>query len=369
MAKRRFGRIRKLPSGRFQARYQGPDGVDYPAPNTFATKKDADVWLARTEVAILEGRWVSPSAPEPELGEQDPAQITLGDYADRWIRERDLAESTATKYREYLDRFVRPRLGAKKLCELDPAGIRTWYAQLKDDGATDMYRAKTYRFLHAVLNTAADDETIRRNPCRIKGAGEEYSPERPVLEVADVLKVASVIQPRYRLLILMAAFTELRYSELMRLERADIDLDAGVVSVRPSDHRGKSKSKAGVRKVTIPTAIMSAVVFHMKIYAERGSAGRVFVGPRGGTPSVANFNGIWHKALVKAELPRMHFHDLRHSGNNAIAESGASTKELMRRMGHSSSRAALIYQHATDKRDRVLAESLSAMIEQARSGT
>jgi integrase len=369
MAWRRFGRVRKLPSGRFRARYLGPDGVDRPAPNTFPTKKDADVWLARTEAAILEGRWVDPSAPALEPVDEDPARITVAEYADQWIRERDLADSTATKYREYLDRFVRPTLGATELRDLTPAGIRTWFTQLKTDGVTEMYRAKTYRFLRAVMNTAADDELVGRNPCRIKGAGQEYSPERPVLEVADVLRVASAIQPRYRLLILLAAFTELRYSELMRLVRADIDLVDGVVSVRPSDHRGKSKSKAGVRKVAIPTAIMPAVDFHMKVYAEPDNVGRVFVGPRGATPSVANFNGVWHKALIRAGLPRMHFHDLRHSGNNAIAESGASTKELMRRMGHSSSRAALIYQHATDKRDRVLAESLSAMIEQARSGT
>lgn len=123
------------------------------------------------------------------------------------------------------------------------------------------------------------------------------------------------------------------------------------------------------RLASIPTVIIPAMQFDVKIYAEPNASGRVTLGPRGGTASVANFNGIWHKALIKAELPRMHFHDLRHSGNNAIAESGASTKELMRRMGHSSSRAALIYQYATDKRDRVLAESLSIMIEQARSGT
>jgi integrase len=62
----------------------------------------------------------------------------------------------------------------------------------------------------------------------------------------------------------------------------------------------------------------------------------------------------------------LHFHDLRHTGNTLVAESGASPKELMRRMGHSNTRAAMIYQHATDKRDRVLAESLSEKIKDAR---
>lgn len=44
--KRQFGRVRKLPSGRYQARYLGPDGIDRPAPETFRTKRDADDWLA-----------------------------------------------------------------------------------------------------------------------------------------------------------------------------------------------------------------------------------------------------------------------------------------------------------------------------------
>jgi hypothetical protein len=51
--KRRFGRVRQLPSKRWQARYLGPDGVDRPAPETFATKRDAELWLSRTELEIL----------------------------------------------------------------------------------------------------------------------------------------------------------------------------------------------------------------------------------------------------------------------------------------------------------------------------
>lgn len=56
------------------------------------------------------------------------------------------------------------------------------------------------------------------------------------------------------------------------------------------------------------------------------------------------------------------FHDLRHTGNTLAAASGASTKELMARMGHASPRAALIYQHATRERDDVIARALSEAI-------
>lgn len=76
--KRRFGRIRHLPSGRWQARYNGSDGIDRAAPSTFAIKRDAEVWLAKTEVAILSDQWLDP----------DAGAVSFGEYARSWIDER-----------------------------------------------------------------------------------------------------------------------------------------------------------------------------------------------------------------------------------------------------------------------------------------
>jgi integrase len=68
----------------------------------------------------------------------------------------------------------------------------------------------------------------------------------------------------------------------------------------------------------------------------------------------------WDENKVKAGLPEdFRFHDRRHTGNQLAAEAGASTKELMHRMGHSTVRAALVYQHATTKRDRHIAAEMS----------
>jgi integrase len=77
--------------------------------------------------------------------------------------------------------------------------------------------------LRAIFNTALDDGLIRRNPCRIKGADREVSPERPVLTVAQVYTVAQEIGPRYGALILLATFASLRWAELAALTKADID--------------------------------------------------------------------------------------------------------------------------------------------------
>ena len=73
----------------------------------------------------------------------------------------------------------------------------------------------------------------------------------------------------------------------------------------------------------------------------------------------SSFQSTWWAARQKVGLPRLHFHDLRHTGNTLGASTGASTRELMARMGHASMQAALIYQHATAERDEAIARALS----------
>jgi integrase len=84
-------------------------------------------------------------------------------------------------------------------------------------------------------------------------------------------------------------------------------------------------------------------------------------------PRPRNFRRLWLKAIKDAKLPDdVHFHDLRHTGNHLAATNGASTKELMARMGHSTMRAALIYQHATRERDHAITDAISRDVETTR---
>jgi integrase len=113
--------------------------------------------------------------------------------------------------------------------------VRSWRQALLGAGVGSATVAKAYRLLKAVMNTAVDDELIRRNPCRVKGAGTERSPERPVLTVEQVYAIADEVRPWFRVVVLLAAFTGLRWGELMALRRRHLDLDgAGVLCVRSS---------------------------------------------------------------------------------------------------------------------------------------
>src|SRR5437660_7402250 len=92
MGKRYFGNVRRLPSGRFQARYTGPDGITRTGPVTFDSRQYADAWLSRVHGDIQGGRWVSPDAPKAA------APVTLAVYSRAWLAGRDLSPSTRLLY-------------------------------------------------------------------------------------------------------------------------------------------------------------------------------------------------------------------------------------------------------------------------------
>ena len=78
---------------------------------------------------------------------------------------------------------------------------------------------------------------------------------------------------------------------------------------------------------------------------------------------------VWVPALTATGLTGVHFHDLRHAGNHMVAAAGANLRELMERMGHSSSRAALIYLHSTDERQRTLADAVASQAQAELAGS
>lgn len=357
--RREWGRIRQLSSGRWQARYPDPDGRLRPAPDTFGTRKEAAAWLADKQSEIARSDWIDP----------DAGKVLFGEYAATWIKERTLSETTRERYEGILRNHLTAILTDRAISDISAPVVRRWRAERLEQGVGSATRAKAYRLLHAIFTTAVDDQLIRRNPCRIKGASQEDAVERSALTVKQVYRIADAIQRRYRILVLLAAFTSLRFGELAALRQRDVDLESGEVYVRHSQAElsgGRRlikapKSIAGLRTVAIPSALLPGLKRHMAEFGEAGSDGAVFVGPLGGRLRRHNFRRIWLTALDAAGLAAagVHFHDLRHTGNHMAAMTGASTKELMARMGHSSVRAAMIYQHATRERDRAIAEAMN----------
>jgi integrase len=122
--------------------------------------------------------------------------------------------------------------------------------------------------------------------------------------------------------------------------------------------------------VTIPEFLLPDVAAHLDEFTAANPRALVFTGPKGAQLRRSNFSRAWNKAAEAAGLSGFHFHDLRHTDNALAGEEGASLRELMERMDHSSSRAALIYQHRTMHRGKIITDAMGkrAMAELKRSG-
>ncbi len=145
------------------------------------------------------------------------------------------------------------------------------------------------------------------------------------------------------------------------MRRSQAELNTGPLGIKDP------KTAAGKRTTYIPPALVPELVQHLHQFAEPGRDGVVFVGEFGGLLRRQNFRRIWIKALADAGVPAIHFHDLGHTGMSLAAESGASLRDLMERMGHASTRAALIYLHSSHARGKAIAGHLDGQLTAAMS--
>jgi hypothetical protein len=128
---RRFGNVRKLPSGRYQASYLGIDGQRQYAPGTFERKTDADRFLRVVEVQLGADDWSSPAQ----------AKVRLGDYARTWIAERPgLRPRTTDLYGWLLTKHIDPHLGQIPLGKITTQAVRQWRASLLANGVSETVR-------------------------------------------------------------------------------------------------------------------------------------------------------------------------------------------------------------------------------------
>lgn len=365
---RRFGSIRLLASGRYQVRYRGPDGQERKAPETFAKRSEAERYLTLVEAQIIRREWIDP----------DRGKILLGDYAERWIKQRPkLRPRTVQLYEWLLRKHIAPYLGGMPLGVVDTPLVREWRAALLANGVSESMTAKAYRLLRAVFMTAVrEDELIRINPCRIPGADKENPDERPVLTMPQVFALADNMPPRFRALILLTTFASLRWGEVSALQRQDLDLESGTVHVRQQfiEVRGEGmqlsppKSRAGVRLIALPTAILPQLEEHVATYVAEPADALIFTGEEGRAIWRGTFNKLvsWKDAVAAVGRPGLHLHDLRHTGNSIASRSRTSLRDLMARMGHDNPRAALIYQHRNGEEDRRIASEVDDAIRQVR---
>jgi integrase len=161
--------------------------------------------------------------------------------------------------------------------------------------------AKAYRLLARILDTAVEAGLIVRNPCSVKGAATERAAEMRVATVAQVAALAEAIHPRFRALVLVAAYAGLRWGELVGLRVKRVDLLHGRITVAEQATEidghftwGPPKTEAGRRTVTLPAVAAAALAEHLATYSQPGPDGLVFTSTEGGLLRRSNFNRrVW----------------------------------------------------------------------------
>jgi integrase len=378
MAQRRgFGRIQALPSGRYRARYTGPDGVLHNAPSTYETRLDAEGWLTDERRLIASDAWTPPTARAAAKRRASEHVLTFERYADSWLGDRVLRPRTRAHYRGLLDRHLIPAFGSLALAEITPQGVRGWHTTM--GSARPTLRAHAYGLLRTVLASAVADELIRVNPCHIRGAGnsKRIHKIRPAsLEQLGALVAA--MPDRFQAMTLLAAWCGLRFGEVTELRRKDVDLKAGVVRIRRAVTRvdgaavvGTPKSDAGTRDVSIPPHLVPVLRAHLAAHVAAGREALLFPSAEGGNLAPSSLYGRkstqtrkgwgFYEAREVAGRPDLRWHDLRHTGAVLAASTGATLAELMGRLGHSTPAAALRYQHAAEGADSAITRRLSEL--------
>ncbi|ORW02469.1 tyrosine-type recombinase/integrase [Mycobacterium kyorinense] len=361
MGKRRgFGRLRQLPSGRWQAAYTGPDGKLHKAPRTYAASVDAEGWLAAERRKIDLGTW---GASERSDG------VTLRGYAGRWIEQRHLRPRTRQLYESMLERLILPELGDAKIVTLTPAKVRAWHAGLGAEHSTR--NAHAYALLHAICATAVQDEVLDANPCRIRAAMQtKRRREVEILSPAEVDRLAAKMPAALRASVVLAAWCGLRWGETSELRRKDVSADCSVLRIRRAVtyragkfYMGEPKTAAGVRDVAVPPHIRPVLKAHLKNHVGRAGDSLLFADDDGTHLRADRYRVHWEKARAAIGKPGLRVHDLRHVGAVLAAQSGATTAELMHRLGHTTPQMALRYQHVAEGRDAEIAERLSKLAE------
>lgn len=319
--------------GGYQVRYYGPDGRL--RSQTFARKKDAVEFSNSVEADLARAQWSDPAL----------AQTPTSDYIARYMATMvHLKPSTHLKVQGHLRNYIEPAFGHYPIGAITPPEVRRWVSALVDHGLSAATVRAVYSTFSRVMRHAVIDSVITRNPCvGISLPRDAGGQEMRFLSPDEINRLALAHRPRFRTLIYTAAYTGMRWGELVALRTDNLDLPRATVNVveavaevNGTLYRGSTKTGAR-RTLSLPAFLVEMLTEHVAQFAS--SDGDVFASTEGG-PLRRNFYHRHFKPAVRtAGLDDgLRFHDLRHTCAALLIAQGAHPKEIQERMGHSTIR-------------------------------
>ena len=319
------------------------------------------------------------------------SSMPLDKYLDHWLNDvavGELRPSTFKRYRALVDDYIVPTLGKKKINRLTTGDVRTLLTVLRrtEGKSGRILSARTAQFIHAVLRSALQhavrEDLIGRNVAKLVSPPRSDPVEVTPLDLDDARAFLAVAGQHWlAALWLILITTGLRRGEVLGLTWADIDLDGGVMRVRRTVQKidgvylyGEPKSRRSKRAVRLPAGCVTALRRHRTISAERADLAHwsplpgqpddlVFVTSTGRVIDPRSINKALDRLLVKAGLTHTRVHDLRHTCATLLLHDGASDREVMELLGHSSISITMnVYAHVLDDAKRKLADRMDGFL-------
>lgn len=339
----------------------------------FVNKGEAERWRDLRRADVVKGDWIDPQG----------GRITFGEFAEEWLDTVDgLRDSTRASYRHQLDHQL-AYWATTPLASISLTDVRRWAAEMRGTNGTitgrppsDAWVKKSLRLFKRICAEAVNERKIQRSPCEHFEIKPDESPESYCPTYEDVLTMAGTVPDQYRALVLLAGLGGLRWGECVALERHHVNVSGGYVEVRQIvvetvDHdvyvQDQAKTKAGKRTVDLHPLVVDALTHHLVTYAEPGNDGLLFTASRSGNADRpylrrSNFySRVWRPAFKECGIERFRFHDLRHAAATMAAQTGATTRELMDHLGHSTPGASMRYQHASRERMQTMRDRMAEM--------
>ena len=335
---------------RWRVRYARPDGR-HTDKRGFPTKKAAEGWAAENTVSINTGSWVDPKY----------AKLTVGALGDEWMARQTHLKRSSRKPVDTAWRLrVKPRWGQVAIGDIRPSQVQAWLSGLtkiakKADatpeplGATGVIYA--HQVLSAILGDAVRDRMLAANPCDgmdlpRKGQKRKVYLTHEQLHRFAAAVAAGTVDPVARsVLVLTLGYTGLRWGEATGLRvrgvnalRRRLVVRDNAVEVDGDIQVGTTKGHR-MRTVPVPAFLMNQI---SDLVDGRGPDDLVWAHPDGGyLPLPPYERGWWQQAVIRAELPRITPHDLRHTAASLSVSAGANVKALQRMLGHVSAAMTL----------------------------
>ena len=315
--KRLFGTISRLSSGKYRARYTGPDGKKYSGPHPFFTKDDAGAWLRQEQKLIEFDEW---QPPHLRYRTKEDDARTVGDWLRQWLdlQEKRLKPSTMVNYRTTLDRRILTitgkagRLRTIPLVRLTRRDVIDWWDALTIQFGYQPYNRAAYVRLRTAIQAAVDRDLIPTNPVDVKEARHKPKPARKELpEAATMQKIVDNLNPTHKIIGILTFFHGMRIGEVLGLRRKDITItgDTILIHIRGNAYRTSNgmkyqdtpKTSASHRTIPVFKKFHQDIIDHL---ATIGDSPDAFICTTGSGKIILDpsYRSVLHRAKTRAGI-------------------------------------------------------------------